>query len=1056
MSSSVVSARRPRATSKSSATPQASAFDGRFFGVLVCFFLSGLAGLLYETAWTRQFAFVFGTSELAVVTVLAGYFGGLTLGAAIAGRWATRVRRPILTYGLLELGIGLAAIGMPYAIEASTRVYVAVFGGRPDSLETGGLVTAIFYLLCSFAILLVPTAMMGATLPLLARYAVTRERQIGPRVGLLYAVNTIGAVAGTVIAAFALLPALGLLRTIWVGVFVNLLVFLAALLLSRASVAAEPDSGHEETSDSKRAASEGIAGTRVRWILPMMLVSGAASFSYEVIWTRLLGHVLGASVFAFSTMLASFLAGIAFGAAIASRFSRRREGTVSLFAIVQFGICIAALLSYALMERLPDWARSIGAGVSAGLLANAAVCALILLPGAVFIGATFPFAVRILARESLDAGPVSARVYAWNTIGAIIGSVLCGFVLLPMLEFGGALAVTAAVNVLLGAAVVLLATPVRKGFVGVGILGALAVILARPSEPWAVLRNSALGRRPAGGELTYYAVGRSSTVLLIDDGVGWDLRTSGLPEANIRRRGVSAGRALIQQWQNALPVLARPKAKTLMFVGLGGGVATELVPARIERIDVVELEPEVIEANRAVAGLREVDPLADPRVRLFTNDARNALLLSETQYDAIVSQPSHPWTAGASHLYTREFMAMVRDRLSADGVLLQWMSLAFVDEALLRSLVATLTDVFGYVEMYAPYPGAVLFLASREPVQAWEGSQTALAEETGEFGHAGVVCAEDVLAALELDSAAARGFGEGAPCITDDFNLLQLRSRRVEDEVRSSWKITDAALAEDDPAVGWVELGDAVYLVRKLMTRGNAPRALRLADSIRDAATRANCMGHIRDWEGKTAAAIGHFREAMKLQPDSQTALFGFVRLQAAELFRRHPQITEVAARLSDPAKAVIEGWQFASARQVDAVRGLDKRLSAAAATDDWYVDAQRLRARWRVQTKDPELCREAERILDAFIPRFGSADDLLMRAEASIAAGNEAGGLAALHEAAQMIRPDARGRAMGEEIVKKLGELGPAYRASEAAQRLSAMLSQTVGVRATLPSLQP
>lgn len=1056
MNSTVVSARRPRATAKSSATERTGALDGRFLGVLACFFLSGLAGLLYETAWTRQFAFVFGTSELAVVTVLAGYFGGLTLGAAVAGRWATRIRRPILTYGLLELGIALAAIGMPYAIEASTRVYVAVFGGRPDSLETGGLVTAVFYLASSFAILLVPTAMMGATLPLLARYAVTDERQIGPRVGMLYAINTIGAVAGTVIAAFVLLPALGLVRTIWVGVFVNLLVFLAALLLSRANVAAEPASGRGDTSDAKRAASDGIAGSRVRWILPIMLASGAASFCYEVIWTRLLGHVLGASVFAFSTMLASFLAGIAIGAAIASRYSRRRGGTVSLFAIVQFGICIAALLSYGLMEQLPDWARSIGAGVSAGLLSNAAVCALILLPGAVFIGATFPLAVRILARASSDAGPVSARVYAWNTIGAIVGSVLCGFVLLPKLGFGGALAATAAVNVLLGAAVALLATPVRKGFVAVGILSSLVVVLAKPSEPWAVLRNSALGRRPAGGEPTYFAVGRSSTVLLIDDGVGWDLRTSGLPEANIRRRGVAPGRVLIQQWQNALPVLARPKSKTMMFVGLGGGVAVESVPSGIARIDVVELEPEVIEANRAVAANREVDPLADPRVQLFTNDARNALLLSDTNYDIIVSQPSHPWTAGASHLYTREFMAMVRDRLSEDGVLLQWMSLAFVDEALLRSLVATLTDVFGYVEMYAPYPGAVLFLASREPVKAWDGAGVALAEDAAAFAHAGVVCEEDVLAALELDSAAARRFGKGAPIITDDFNLLQLRSRRVEDEVRSSWKITEAALAEGDPAVGWAERGDAAYLVRKLMTRGNSPRALRIADSIDDAATRAICMGHIRDWEGKTAAAIGHFREAMRLQPDSQAAMFGFVRLQAAELFRRHPQLSEVAARLSDPAKAVIEGWQFASARQMDAVRGLDERLGAAAATDDWYVDAQRLRARWRVQTKDAGLCREAERILDDFIPRFGSADDLLMRAEASIAAGNEAGALAALHEAAQMLRPDPRGRAMGEEIIKKLGELDPSLRASESAKRMSAMLTQTAGVRATPPSLQP
>jgi spermidine synthase len=214
--------------------------DPRFALLLVCFFLSGLAGLIYQTAWTRQLAFVFGTSELAVVTVLAAYMGGLAAGAAAAARFVARIRRPVLVYGLLELGIAAAALGVPAAIAAATALQVAVFGGRADTAETPGLAPAVFTFVCSATILLVPTGLMGATLPLLARHAVRREGEIGPRVGLLYATNTAGAVAGALASGFVLLPLLGLRQTLLAAATANAMVFVAALLMARGAPAARP------------------------------------------------------------------------------------------------------------------------------------------------------------------------------------------------------------------------------------------------------------------------------------------------------------------------------------------------------------------------------------------------------------------------------------------------------------------------------------------------------------------------------------------------------------------------------------------------------------------------------------------------------------------------------------------------------------------------------------------------------------------------------------------------------------------------------------------------
>ena len=312
--------------------------DIRFYLLLVCFFVSGFAGLVYETAWTREFAFVFGTSELAVSAVLAAYMAGLAFGAAVAARLAPRLRRPVLAYGLIELAIGLAALAVPFGIRFVTGFYLQWLGGLEAPPETVGLATALFHLLATFVVLIPCTALMGATLPLLARYAVRQDDQIGPRIGVLYATNTAGAIAGTLTAAFWLLPEFGLRDTVYFGVFANLVVFVAAALLARRATPAEEIG----------AATAGVAP----WILPAIAISGAISFVYEVVWVRLLGFVLGGSTAAFATMLASFLIGIALGSAGAARWARSRRHAATGFVVAQLGTAFFAWLIFLLFSAL--------------------------------------------------------------------------------------------------------------------------------------------------------------------------------------------------------------------------------------------------------------------------------------------------------------------------------------------------------------------------------------------------------------------------------------------------------------------------------------------------------------------------------------------------------------------------------------------------------------------------------------------------------------------------------------------------------------------------------
>ncbi|RIK94615.1 MAG: hypothetical protein DCC71_23440, partial [Proteobacteria bacterium] len=798
-----------------------------WLALLACFFASGFAALLYQTAWTREFGAVFGTSELAVATVLAAYMGGLACGAALAGRFASRARRPVLAYGVLELGIALAALAVPLAIRGATALQVALLGGRELPADAGGVASASFYLACAFVILLVPTTLMGATLPLLARHAVRSDREVGPRIGTLYAVNTAGAIGGTLVCGFLLLPALGLRGTVWIGVATNALVFLLAALVERALPA------RKQLEAARAAAREALAPPlrHARAILPIALLSGAVSFAYEVLWTRLLGHVLGGSIYAFATMLASVLVGIAIGGALGARFATQPRAAARGFAWAQLATALLAIAAFRALDWVPALAAWIGAGSSADLAANAALAMAILVPPALAIGTTFPFAVRVLARGPEDASPASARVYAWNTAGAITGSIAAGFFVLPALGYAGTLAAAAGANLLLAVAAALLA-----GSRGTAAAVALAVALlafARPSEPWRLLRTSPLSGRPTGGDVTYFAVGRAATVLVLRRDGRQDLRTNGLPESSFQPRGSRPGTELVAPWLSALPAAARPELARLMVVGLGGGLAVEDVPAHVGRVDIVELEPEVVEANRAFAAWRREDPLADPRIDVRTNDARSALLLSDARYDAIVSQPSHPWGAGASHLYTREFFALAKSRLAPGGVFVQWIGLSFVDEDLLRSLLATLLDVFPHVRVYRPQPMGALFLASDAPIDVERSALRAIPLSRDDFARTGVVAAEDFAASLSLDERGARALAQGAEISTDDRNRLATRSPKVLGSPLGPAG-ADRLFAAHDPMRPPPPELDASYLVRRMAAFGAVERAAAVAAAVAD------------------------------------------------------------------------------------------------------------------------------------------------------------------------------------------------------------------------------
>ena len=969
-----------------------------------CFFLSGFAALLYQAAWLKKLGVVFGTSHIAVATVLAAYMAGLALGAALAARYAPAIRRPVLVYGVLEGFIGITALLVPVLLGFAQLLFIDLFGSQPEPVPDTGAGQTLYYLAGTFLILALPTAAMGATLPLLAKYAVSADSQIGPRVGFLYGINTLGAVFGALASGFLLLPYLGLFGTLAAGAAVNLAVFFIAVYLARL-VASETGVGtdlksvpiHEEGRVEQRTdfKSVPIPEVRYHWIMPVMLVSGVVSFTLEVLWTRLLSHLFGGTIYAFSIMLACFLTGIALGGLAAGRLAQEQGRAQVLFVAAQVLTAVFSWLSYSVIcTWLPEGSTLAG---------NALYAFLVIAPATLFIGATYPLAVRIGARQAQQAAGVAGRIYTWNTIGAISGALLTGFFILPALGFGHTLQLAMLVSIALAAGVVATLQPQRKwavpGALALAVVTLFGLRFERPHE----LIYAQIPDDKVQGEEYYYGVGRSATILMGDLDGFFHLSSNGLSESAIARRGTAPVNNS-QKWLSGLTTLARPDARSMLVVGFGGGVALEGVAPHVTDLDVVELEPRVISANRAVSDERNHDPLSDPRLNLVINDARNAVMLSGKRYDIIVSQPSHPWTGGASHLYTREFLALAKSRLNDGGVFLQWINSRFVDEALLRVLAATVADQFSYVELYQPEREVLFFLGSDAPIEIWDGARNAaraLEQHPRHYNRLGMRGIEDALVMLTLDNDGVRQFAAGAPVNTDEHNRLAFFSRNAGDGLTAGamQEIFDSIDPLTNPQSGFhrqfADDLDLEYIAERLLMGDFIQRAYDMAQAVAAEDRKAVIEAMGLDNGGNVEGASERYKQALALNPGNNAAKYGLLMLHLGDIARGQVprEIISLANSLRGPERRVFEAWTYGLRGQFERIKELDYILARVPPTSPVFPIAVKLRVDWRVAQAradgDTQAARDALEMLDDLLATYWSPDLYILRSGCAYLAGD-------------------------------------------------------------------
>ena len=765
---------------------------------LLVYALSGAAALVYEVAWTRLLTLSFGHGVAAASTVLAAFMGGLAVGAALAGPASDRLTRPraLRLYAIAELAVALLALAMPLGLAAFEPLLRGAYGdGAP------GAAFPLLRLLTALVLVSLPAVAMGATFPLAARWFVPGAAAATRDAGALYAANTTGAALGALLTGFVLLPTLGLRLTTWTGVAMNLVVAGVAWALA-ARPAADPAATHLRVAPpaparpSKRASGSAAAPSTPRPLLAAlaMAASGFLSLSLQIVWSRLLAQVLGPTTYAFSLVVAMFITGLAAGAALGRRLAARAAqpaaglalslGVAVIWGAVAVGTIDRGLTAMAAAVAAPD------ATFETVLARQVLLVAAWLLPLALALGCAFPFAIRTGTGADERLGADLGLIYAWNTVGAIAGALAAGFVIVPWLGLHSSLQVIGG-----GAALAAFAVTVAAGLGGVPRLAAgataVAALAASALLPaWnqelfvsgaykyaSSMTADALEISLHAGHLAYYREGATATVSVRQAAGTTSLAIDGKVDAS------NSGDMLTQRLLAHVPLLLHPAPKTVAVLGLGSGVTLgSALTHPVDRVDVLEISPEVVEAARFF------DPengsaLRDPRARVVLGDGRTHILLGHQQYDTIISEPSNPWMAGIASLFTREFFEAARARLTPNGVLCQWAHTYDISGDDLKSLVATFASVFPDGTLWLVGEGDVLLIGSPAPLGPQVAALAArLAERQDAAANlrtVGVTGAFGLLSQLIADGPGVRAFAGAARLQTDDHPSVEFTGPRA-------------------------------------------------------------------------------------------------------------------------------------------------------------------------------------------------------------------------------------------------------------------------------------
>jgi spermidine synthase len=675
----------------------------RYFpGLLLLLAGSGCAALTWEIVWFQLLQLVIGSSAVSLGLLLAAYMGGLCLGSAVLPRFVSAREHPLRVYAFLELGIGVFGILALFGVPLVGRIYLAGAGSGLFGLVIRGVVAAV----C----LLPPTILMGASLPAIARWVEATPRGVS-RLGLLYSANIAGAVVGCVFTGFYLLRVHNMAVATYTAAAINGAVALLGFLL-----ATRTRRGPATISEDPARRASGAV-----FIYVAIAFSGMTALGAEVVWTRLLSLMLGATVYTFSIILAVFLFGLWGGSTVGSMLARRvRDARIAL-GVCQILLAAAiAFTAWTLTYVLPYWPVDPWLSINPWFNFDLDVARSIraILPATLLWGASFPLALAAAAAGDEDPARLTGEVYAANTAGSIVGALAFSLLLIPWLGTKGSqqlliwLAAAGAVFAIAPVAIALPRTVLRfAGAVAAALALAWAFAATVAPVPWQVL---AYGRRSApilhNVEIStdppampvFTGEGISSSVVIAERTGQRFFYVSGKSEASSAILDMR-----LQRMMGHLPALfhAEPGPQSVLVVGFGAGVtAGSFVPyPSVRNIVICELEPIIPPASNEFFGKENYNVLTDRRTRMVYDDARHYISRAAEKFDVITTDPIHPWVKGTSTLYSREYYELVKSHLNPGGVAAQWLPIYESDKETVETELATFFSVFPHATVWSNY-----------------------------------------------------------------------------------------------------------------------------------------------------------------------------------------------------------------------------------------------------------------------------------------------------------------------------------------------------------------
>ncbi len=779
------------------------------------FFLSGAAALIYEVLWVRYLSLIFGGSHLAVTTVLAVFMGGLALGSFMIGRKIANAGKLLRLYGFLELGVALSAL----LFMGLVRFYPLIYVPLAQINETSPLYLSVVRVLLGVIALILPTTLMGGTLPVLSAFVSHRFKGLGSRLSFLYGFNTIGAVMGAAVTGFYFLVNYSVSTTLLIAISINIAAGFLAIALQKKAPPVPDGTSLPETPTTGSGSADGGAAEKAVGTFPYRLVlwgigvSGFCALGYEVLWTRVLSIVIGATTYGFTILLMAFLAGIGLGSGAFGILARLRESppesgkydsgkAIVLFGLVQVIIGVSALLVSLHIRDLPEYSALIRDMFHSATfrihpfkttqLVNFVLTFSFMFVPAFFMGVAFPLAGKIHGHAGRAVGNAVGEVLSSNTVGAILGSAVSGFVLIYLIGIQRSLQIIVLINIGFG---LLVMASVR----GSRILNWLVCCAAACSILVPVLRpafwqiwdpriyafyqagNPLMFSTPektrevlANNRVRYYAEGTNSIISSVQSGDALFFITNGRVEASNDYKDRQC-----QYTLGHLPMLLNRNPRKVFVLGTGSGMTLGAVSVHpeVEQITLAEIEPKVLGVARTFGVYNHyVLNRPNPKLKVVFNDGRNFLMTTREKFDVITADPVHPWFSGAGYLYTTEYFRAAAEHLNPGGIICQWLPLYELTEENLQSVVGTFRQNFKYTMIWLTYYDAEL-VGSNSPIIIDEQEldrRIRAPEVMRDLETVNMGSAEDFLSYFLMGSRGTRDYGEGGTINTDDNLYLEL------------------------------------------------------------------------------------------------------------------------------------------------------------------------------------------------------------------------------------------------------------------------------------------